>query len=150
VALSLHKREFEQYRIARGLKMWYVYNMRGILNSNDLCRVVASHKKVMSDPRNELDRIFDQLTECGVPVPHKLQTSQITDFIDPKLQHGRNTLKDASCGQDLSTIMPPETWPTTDSEHITLYREVIRVYCAMEDGTAFNPGFKWVTTMTDN
>jgi hypothetical protein len=150
VALSLHKREFEQYRIARGLKMWYVYNMRGILNSNDLCRVVASHKKVMSDPRNELDRIFDQLTECGVPVPHRLQTSQITDFIDPKLQHGRNTLKDASCGQDLSTIVPPETWPTTDLEHITLYREVIRVYCAMEDGTAFSPGFKWVTTMTDS
>lgn len=149
VALSLHKREFEQYRIARGLKMWYVYNMRGIQNSHDLCRVVASHKRVMSEPQPELDRIHDQLRQCGVAVPRKLTPVQIADFIDIKLQHGRTTLKDASCGQELSTLVPPDTWPTTESEHLTLYREVMRVYCAMEDGSAFSPEFRWQDDMQD-
>jgi len=149
VALSLHKREFEQYRIARGLKMWYVYNMRGIQNSHDLCRIVASHKRVMVQPQVELDRIYEQLRLCGVAVPHKLTPVQIADFIDIKLQHGRTTLKDASCGTDLSKLMPPETWPTAEPEHVTLYREVIRVYCAMEDGSAFSPSFQWKQDMHD-
>jgi hypothetical protein len=129
--------------------MWYVYNMRGIQNSNDLCRIVASHKKVMSEPQPELDRIFDQLKLCGVAVPHRLTQAQVNDFIDIKLQHGRTTLKDASCGLELSSLKPPETWPTNEPEHIELYREVMRVYCAMEDGSAFSPSFAWKTDMTD-
>ena len=149
VALSLHKREFEQYRIARGLKMWYVYNMRGIQNSHDLCRIVASHKRVMIQPQVELDRIYEQLRICGVAVPHKLTPAQIADFIDIKLQHGRTTLKDSTCGSDLATIKPPETWPTNEQEHIELYREVMRVYCAMEDGSAFSTSFRFKTDMTD-
>jgi hypothetical protein len=47
VALSMHKREFEQFKVARGLKMWYVYNRRAIEQSKDLCRVTTSHHLMM-------------------------------------------------------------------------------------------------------
>jgi hypothetical protein len=44
VAMSLHVR-YEQYKIARGLKLWYIYNKRAIQQSMDLCRVVTSHTR---------------------------------------------------------------------------------------------------------
>lgn len=149
VALSLSKREEEHFKIARGLKMWYVYNMRAIQNSNDLCRVVAAHKRIMSQPQVELDRIFDQLHECGVAAPRRLQQAQISGFVDSKLQHGRTTLHDDPCVLNLATLTPPDTWPTTEVEHVALYREVMRAYCAMEDGSAFSAEFAWKADMTD-
>lgn len=122
-----------------------------ILQSNDLCRVVASHRRVMQKPQEELDRIYTQLREgCGLPVPHKVSPQDVTSFIDIKLQHGRTTLVDTTCEHDHSNLMPPETWPTTDPEHVALYREVMRVYCAMENGSAFLPSFKWQLDMKDN
>jgi len=149
VALSLNKREFEQFKIARGLKMWYVYNMRAILQSHDLCRVVASHRNVMKTPDAEMARIRKQLLECGVPVPRALSASDVADFVDVKLQHGRTTLADTSCERDLATLVPPETWQTSETEHLILYREVMRVYCAMESGEAFHPDFAWKEDMKD-
>lgn len=35
-------------------------------------------------------------------------------------------------GGDFSSLLPPSSWPTTEQAHIALYREVMRVYCAME------------------
>ena len=69
-------------------------------------------------------RIYDQLHLCGVQVPHKLSATDISSFIDVKLQHGHATLVDTSCEHDISGLMPPETWSTTDPEHIRIYREV--------------------------
>jgi hypothetical protein len=147
VALSLSKRE--HYRIGLGLKMWYVYNKRAIQQSQDLCRVSAAHKKIMTNPQFELDRIYEGLRQCGVPVPHKVSPSDVASFIDPKLQHGKSTLKDNSCEKDVSTLLPPDTWQTTEAAHIKLYREAMRVYCALEDGSALKPEFKWDESIVD-
>lgn len=150
VAMSLHKREFEKFEFAKGLKLWYVYNRRAVQQSNDLCRVVTSHRLVMQQPKEQFDRIYDELHECGVDVPHKLTTEEIQSFIDIKLQHGRSTLKDKSCEADLSSLVPPSGWPTSEPKHITLYRECMRVYCAMEDGSAFTKAFSWDETVKDD
>lgn len=150
VALSMSKREFEKFAVNKGLRLWYVYNKRAIEQSQDLCRVTTSHRKVMQQPKQELDRIFDELVACGVAVPHKLDDTEISSFIDIKLQHGKSTLKDHSCDQDLTSILPPESWPTKDDQHIRLYREVMRVYCAMEDGRAFQRGFQFADFVKDN
>lgn len=150
VALSMNKREFEKFAINKGLRMWYVYNRRAVEQSKDLCRVVTSHRKIMRDPQIELDRVFDELTQCGVNVPHKLNPVEIADFIDVKLQHGKSTQIDDTCNGELDNIKPPSSWPTSDIEHIRLYREVMRVYCAMEDGTAFQRGFKFAENVKDN
>lgn len=149
VAMSMHKRETEHFTIGKGLKMWYVYNRLAIEQTNDLCRVTASHRRIMTNPQPEFDRIFDQLHLCGVDVPHKLTASDISSFIDVKLQHGQATLIDTSCEHDLSGILPPDTWGTTDSEHIRIYREVMRAYCALEDGTALDASFRWDLTIRD-
>lgn len=150
VALSMNKREFERFAVNKGLRLWYVYNKRAILQSHDLCRVVTSHRKVMQQPHQELARIFDELHGCGVDVPHQLTDEEVSSFIDIKLQHGRSTLKDHTCEEDLTQILPPATWPTTDQQHIRLYREVMRVYCAMEDGRAFQPGFQFADFVKDD
>ena len=58
-----------------GLQAWLVYNKLAILNSADLCRVVASQDHVLADPMNEIQRIQKELIDrCGVPSPpEKLQ-----------------------------------------------------------------------------
>eukprot|EP00601_Ochromonadales_sp_CCMP2298_P027691 CAMPEP_0173274226 /NCGR_PEP_ID=MMETSP1143-20121109/2330_1 /TAXON_ID=483371 /ORGANISM="non described non described, Strain CCMP2298" /LENGTH=360 /DNA_ID=CAMNT_0014211029 /DNA_START=440 /DNA_END=1519 /DNA_ORIENTATION=+ len=130
VALSFLNR-YEHFKIARSLIMWYVYNKRAIQQSQDLCRVTTSHSLIMTQPLVETDRIFDQLRACGVLVPKKLTLSEVSNFVDPKLQHGKNALKDNPCLKDLSTLIPPDSWKTVDAGHLTLYREVIRAFCAM-------------------
>lgn len=156
VALSLHRRAQEHYRIGKGLRMWYVYNMRAIQSSNDLCRVVSSHRRVMESSLEELSRVRTELIDrCGVHVPREVTTKDIGEFIDPHLQHGHNTQTDNPCthpeGQQhlLRILPPPAQWETKEAEHIALYREVMRVYCAMEDGSAFTETFKWDTSVRD-
>lgn len=156
VALSLHNRAQEHYRMGKGLRMWYVYNMRAIQHSNDLCRVVGSHRRVMESPQQELARLRRELIDrCGLAVPRDLTGKEIAEFVDPHLQHGHNTQTDNPCTHPdgkahLQTILPPAAqWETQDPAHIALYREVMRVYCAMEDGTAFAETFSWDLTMKD-
>lgn len=151
VALSMSNRGFEKFKVNKGLRIWYSYNRRAIEQSHDLCRVVTSHRKTMQQPEVEMDRIYRELRGCGVEVPHAVTTADITSFVDISLQHGRSSLtKESICSEDLSQLMPPSTWPTNEADHIALYRECIRVYCAMEDGSAFSPAFKWSDKVKDD
>ena len=112
VTLSMHNRETEHFKMGKAMRLWYIYNKRAILSSNDLCRVVGSHRKIMEKPQVEFDRIFDELNACGLKVPHKLQGADIKAFIDTKLQHGKNGKVDNSCNQDISTLIPPGSFVT--------------------------------------
>jgi hypothetical protein len=139
VASSMNKRETEHFMIGKGLKLWYVYNRRAIQQSNDLCRVTSSHRLMMKDPETQLRKIYEGLRECGVDVPHEVSTPDIKSFIDVNLQHGKATQKDTSCEGDISQILLPDTWQSTDVQnHLKLYRECMRLYCALEDGSAFS------------
>jgi hypothetical protein len=156
VALSLHHRE--GFRIGKGLRMWYVYNRRALQQSSDLCRVVGSQREVMAHSRREIDRIHDELrTRCHVPVPHEVSEGDLTTFIDPKLQHGRTSKSDENCEllranpANLATILPPEkSWVPETPQLVVTYREAIRVFCAMEDRTAFGPDFRWDARIQDD
>ena len=70
-----------------GLQAWLVYNKLAILNSADLCRVVASQDRVLADPMNEIRRIQMELIDnCGVPSPPREVTiDDVNAFIDIKL-----------------------------------------------------------------
>lgn len=153
VALSMHKRESEQFQIGRAMRMWYVYNKRAVQQSHDLCRVISSHSRIMASPRDELDRIFDELSNCGVPMPYRASQEDINAFIDTSLQHGKTALLEKSCSGDAdvrSTLVPPSnSWDTQDPAHLDLYREAIRVYCAMDDGSAFVSAFLWDESIHD-
>jgi hypothetical protein len=150
VALSLHKREFEKFEIVRGLKLWYIYNKRAIEQSNDLCRVIASHQLVMSQPKIQLDRIYNELREsCGVAIPHALTETDIGEFIDNRLQHGKSGVHD-DCSQSIESIVPPpSSWENPTPPQLIVYREVMRVFCAMESGEAFLHTFHWDKNMKD-
>ena len=148
VALSfLHR--YEHFPIGKSLKMWYVYNRRAIVQSHDLCRVTTSHRAVMAQPLQEMQRLYTEIKACGVEVSHELTKAEVEDFVDPKLQHGRSALKDTSCELDHSTLTPPAIWEHPEPQNIPLYREVMRVFCAMEDGSAFKPDFHWDETIKD-
>lgn len=147
VALSMHNRETEHFPIGKAMKLWYVYNKRAIQQSSDLCRVVTSHRKVMSQPDAELGRIYTELREqCGVLVPHKVSHEDVVSFVDPKLQHGKTTLVDKSCeGGEyvINSAVLPEVWESKDPNHLRLYRSSLKLYCAMEDYSAFEINFKF-------
>lgn len=145
VALSLHKRD--RYAMPQALKMWYIYNWKGIVNSEDLCRVVSSHHAIMESPDDELLRIYTQLREnCGVPIPTKASPALVAEFIDKNLNHGKH--KEDDCANYNQMEPPPGVWKPAGSVEMKLYQECLRVYCAMEDGNAFLSDFKWQTSIT--
>lgn len=149
VALSMNKRTTENFPIPLGLKLWYVYNKRAVRQSMDLCRVISSHRKLMSNAASELVHIRNGLIECGVPVPKLPSDSEIASFIDVKLQHGNSSV-DVLCElESFDNLMPPSSWPTQEPQHIKLYRTVIAAYCALENGDAFLPSFKWDDSVRD-
>jgi hypothetical protein len=154
VALSMNTRETEHFPIARGLKLWYIYNKRAIQQSQDLCRVVTSHKKMMSQPHEELERIYFELrTKCHVPVPRQVSREDINDFIDVKLQHGRTSLLDNYCSDpktEFDALLPPEEkWKTNDLKHLQLYRSCVRLYCDLESYKAYQSDYAFDETITD-
>lgn len=149
VAHSLNTR-YEKFPYGRTLRMWYIYNKRAIRQSHDLCRVTTSHQRIMNQPDAELERIYNDLRSCGVPVPRTLSKVEIADFVDPKLQHGKSALKDASCEKDNKSLqIPSDIWQTKEEKHLVLYREVMRVFCAMEDGSAYKYDFHWDDSIQD-
>jgi hypothetical protein len=149
VGLSMNKRTTENFPVQKGIKLWYVYNKSAIKHTQDICRVVASHGNVMKSPRQELDRIYNELIACGLNVPKKVSDEDIKSFIDPKLQHGKTTLLDNSCNGDNSAISIPDTWQTNEPNHLKLYREAMKLYCALEDGSALTGNYKFDDTIID-
>jgi len=145
VALSLHKRD--RYNMPVALRMWYVYNWKAVVNSADLCRVVSSHHAIMASPDAELSRIHSQLKEsCGVPIPHKSNPRIVAEFVDTKLNHGKH--KQDDCTNYAQMEPPVDVWKPTGHVEMKIYRECLRVYCAMESGKAFLQDFPWDTTMS--
>jgi len=145
VALSLHKRD--HYAMPMALRLWYVYNWKGVVNSADLCRVVSSHHAIMASPDDELTRIYSQLKEsCGVPIPQKANPAIVAEFIDKKLNHGKH--KQDDCENYAKMEPPVEVWKPAGNAEMKIYRECLRVYCAMENGHAFKPDFLWDTSIS--
>ena len=142
VALSLNNREPHLISISKGLRLWYVYNKRAVTQTHDLCRVITSYSRLMRSTHNELNYIYQKLRECGVPVKKKPLAKDLSSFVDVSLQHGKT--ENSTCAQKVfSPKVPPSGWDPLEKYDVSLYREVIRAYCALEDGTAFNPGFTW-------
>lgn len=107
VSLSMNKRATEHFKIERAMKLWYMYNKRAIQQSDDLCLVVGSHKKIMKSPHSEFARMYHELNACGVDVPRQLTSKDIESFIDVRLQHGKNGLGDVSCGTNFHNLELP-------------------------------------------
>ena len=154
LALSLHARG-HNLTILYSLKLWYVYNRRAIEHSNDLCRIVSSHRDIMTAPDTELAYIADELQKCGVQVKHRLEPSEISEFIDVSLQHGKTAVTDSCCDSSPAndykavTPLPVGSWvdPPPSEADLSMYRAAIRLYCDMGTGAALARGYAFNQTI---
>eukprot|EP00584_Thalassiosira_punctigera_P003542 CAMPEP_0172532266 /NCGR_PEP_ID=MMETSP1067-20121228/5385_1 /TAXON_ID=265564 ORGANISM="Thalassiosira punctigera, Strain Tpunct2005C2" /NCGR_SAMPLE_ID=MMETSP1067 /ASSEMBLY_ACC=CAM_ASM_000444 /LENGTH=632 /DNA_ID=CAMNT_0013316767 /DNA_START=104 /DNA_END=1999 /DNA_ORIENTATION=+ len=156
VALSLSHRE-ENFTIEHGLRLWIVYNMRALQNSEGLCRVFSTNEAVFKDPMNEVQRIKNELTDkCRVipPPGHELPRKVVDEFLDPKLQHNskerkaeeakRGTLKDygGGCVAREFESEYPEASANRKAE-VEMYLMAMRVFCDFENGRAYASDYEW-------
>ena len=87
VAMSLMKGDAKNFPLARGLRLWIVYNMRAIQNSHDLCRVLTSNEALLLNAKNELENIAAALIKCGLVSPNPvIDQAVVNDFVDPNLR----------------------------------------------------------------
>jgi hypothetical protein len=165
VASSLVRREVLISSMGMALRLWYIYNLNAIQQSYDLCRVIVSHNELLSHPQREMDRIHDELIlNCGVGVKRQVPQQFVAGFVDEKLLHSRVTGTDRSCdvisahktllksnfnAGKINLIPNPQVWDTSDPSDIAVYRSCILLYCAIEDKSAFSPGFAWDYSIRD-
>ena len=100
----------------------------------------------MKSPDKEFTYIADELEKCGVPVKHRLNPTDISTFIDVRLQHGKTTLKDDPCKSATNgykDLKMPSTWENPTMSDQKLYVQVIGLYCDMESRVAFKAGYRF-------
>lgn len=151
VAHSLITRE-PSFTLDHTLRIWIAYNMRGIQNSANLCRIYSSNDAVLADPLNEVKRISEELTaKCGVPAPpNELTDEQVSKFVDTSLQHNKKKV-----GEDLPVIAEhgdckvhhfvTETAATDPIYQLEkqYYLIAMKLYCDMGSGAAYEDNYEW-------
>lgn len=149
VAHSLMHRE-KGITLSHGLRLWIVYNMLGLKNSADLCRVYSSNDAVLADPLGEVQRLSSELTsKCGVPAPPDVLTEEkVSLFVDTSLQHNKKKANQSEtvvaehgdCKVYDFVTDTAEGSPEYDLER-TLYLLAMKLFCDMESGAAYKPDF---------
>ena len=121
------------------------YNRLATENSRGLCRVVTSDATLIQDGPGEVQRIHQELENmCGVAVPRQATLEDVNSFIDPTLRHHHQQRHPDEC-----KLSNADLWKSDASdEHEKkrqegAYAQALRIYCAMEDGSIFEPGFEW-------
>jgi hypothetical protein len=152
VAMSLKKRE-QDFTVEHGLRLWIVYNMRAIQNTEGLCIVYTSNEDVLEDPLTVVTRISQELTaKCGVPKPPEALTNEtVNQFIDPSLQHNKNkdegeghkVLADHDGCQVREYESPADQDPAEKARELNLYLTAMKIYCDFKSGEAYKPGYAW-------
>jgi len=151
VALSLQHRE--KFQLEQGLRLWVIYNMRGVQNSQGLCRVLSSNDAILADPLGEVQRIASDLTtKCGVPeAPRTITQEDVDKFIDPNMQHGKKqmgegkaiieTMEDGCVIRDYDSDFM-EDGPEKQHER-DVYMTAMRIHCAFKSGKAYEDDYEW-------
>lgn len=156
VAASLAKRQGFTYEHA--LRLWIVYNMRGIQNSKGLCRVYSSNDQLLAQPYQEVSRIVsDLIHQCHVLPPSKTLSQQVIDtFVDGTLQHvvRKTTKQRIDDGEKIiqqfsNTCVAFEyksTIPKTSNDwkrERSMYLQAMKIFCDFENGDAFHDDYEW-------
>jgi hypothetical protein len=156
VAMSLNKRE-KNFGIEHGLRLWIVYNMRAVQNSQDLCRVLSSNDAILADPLKEVQRISDELTsKCGVPAPpNRVTQEEVDKFVDPSLQHNKKKREQDEEASDRKLLAEYDGCKVFDYENdpndlspkrareLDMYMKAMKIYCDFQSGKAYEPDYEW-------
>jgi len=151
VANSLIRRE-ASFTLDHALRLWIVYNMRGIQNSSDLCRIYSSNEAILADPLTEVQRVSDELTtKCGVPAPPQKLTKEVVEkFVDTSLQHNKKQYGEGSKVIEEHgdcKVYELRTKTEKDSSRYQLeeymYKIAMKIYCDMKSGAAYEEFYLW-------
>ena len=154
VAYSLNKRE-KNFSIEHGLRLWIIYNMRALQNSDGLCRVYTSNEGILGDTMGELYRVTSRLKDkCGIPMPPKNITKEdVKVFIDQNLQHTNQNERDrdkpvieehGKCKiHEYDTSLVKES--AAYIRERSLYIKAMKIYCDFRSGDAYSKDYDWPT-----
>lgn len=151
VANSLIRRE-PAFTLDHAIRIWIVYNMRGIQNMKGLCVVYTTNEAVLKDALVEVQRVSDELTQkCNVPKPpNKLSQEMVEKFVDTSLQHNKKRVGDdqpvvetkGDCQiHELTTKTDPNK-PQYARER-KLYLLAMRIFCDLESRDAYKDDYDW-------
>ena len=156
VAMSLKHRE-QNFTIEHGLRLWIIYNMRALQNSEGLCKVYSTNEAVFKDPLTEVQRIKNELIgKCRVlePPTHQISEEVVNQFVDPKLQHNskerkaeesqKTKLKEFGKGciaRDFESEYEEHT--VNRKAEVEMYLMAMQIYCDLEKGTAYRSDYEW-------
>lgn len=155
VALSLRKRNkiegFPHFPLEKGFRLWIIYNMRAIQNSASLCTVYTSNDAVLANPKEEVQRVADELTnKCKLKPPpiSKISQEVVNTFVDPNLQHSKkigNGKIITTFNEDCHVYDYAREYKDSKSEEYfreyDLYLVAMKLYCDFEKGTAYAPDY---------
>jgi hypothetical protein len=154
VAMSLKKRE-KNFELEHGLRLWMLYNLRAIQNTEKLCRVLSSNDAILQNPLEEVQRISNELSsKCGVPSPpHKITQEDVDEFVDPELQHNKKNIE--ATNKEKKVIEEHDGCKVYEYEsnkkdgspekerEMSLYKKVMKMYCDFGSGKAYEPDYEW-------
>ncbi|KAL7551873.1 LOW QUALITY PROTEIN: hypothetical protein ACHAWF_016686, partial [Thalassiosira exigua] len=156
-AVFTYRHPLEGFTIEHGLRLWIVYNMKALQNSEGLCRVYSTNEAVFKDPMAEVQRIKNELADkCHVMPPPTFWLPQnvVDEFVDPKLQHNskerkaeeasRAVLKDF--GNDCVAREFESNFEEGSSNQraeAELYLMAMGVFCDLENGKAYAKDYQW-------
>ena len=79
VAHSLQQRS--GFPLAFGVALWERYLIDGLTASSGLPRIIVSYQRIIDDPVDETNRLFQKLTDIGVGGLHRLSETEIMSFV---------------------------------------------------------------------
>lgn len=151
VAHSLIARE-ASFTLEHALRLWIVYNMRGIQNSAGLCRVYSNNDAILANPLDETNRLSQELTtKCGVPPPPNVLTDeQVSKFVDTTLIHNKKKIgEDSPILERHGDCLVHDFATTTDKTdemyqlEKTMYLTAMKLFCDMGSEIAYKDDYEW-------
>jgi hypothetical protein len=144
VASSMFKRDGPIFPISRGIRLWLMYNRHALQNSDGLCTVFSTSKRMFGSPIQEIARIRSELKNtCKIDLPNMGEITKSKDvvnkFYDPNLIHQKK--KAATTKVNTVSGLRGCTYPEWRSsseksqEQKTeedLYKLSMQVYCDLE------------------
>ena len=115
---------------------------------------------MLADANNEIARIENELSICGLKAVIKPHYDEVDKFINPDFQHGsdkhRNKNRNVAVDDKTLCKIPPYQSPTIDASKLLqstekiFYYKAMHVFCDMKSGKAFLNDYIWPTIPKDN
>jgi hypothetical protein len=113
---------------------------------------------LLADANNEIVRIENELSKCGLKTAIKPHYDEVDKFINPDFQHGSDINKNRNvvaynktlCKIPLYQSPPIDASKVLQSMEKTIHHKAMQVFCDIKSGKAFLNDYIWPTIPKDN